>query len=330
MKILHLTFHNGPTMDLKYISNELNVNIQTKFFDDGTNGKYNIGFDRAKNYWDKHKEYFKKFDMIITSDTAPLSRIFLQHNWPKKLIIWINNRFDYCDVASLDCEFPDKHYYDLIREAINKNNVSIYGYTKFENFYCKNIRNIDVGDKVIKPIGLQVNLSSKKTKLNNKSDFIFVGSYHNDNIMIKLKYKLIELGLSVYNGRYFGPLDLKEFKCVVHIPYAWSNYAIFESFHYGIVYLIPSSRFFKELKQSKNFFWSPPYKDKYLELSEWYDPEYKDIFVYFDSWEELKSLSKNFNFKEHQEKLIEFSKKHKEKYLDMWKKEFSKINDNIK
>ena len=28
-------------------------------FDDGTNGKYNIGKERAQLYWDKHKDYFK-------------------------------------------------------------------------------------------------------------------------------------------------------------------------------------------------------------------------------------------------------------------------------
>ena len=91
MNYLHISFHKGCHNDLQYISNKLNVNIEFMEFNDGTKGKYNIGHDRAKKYWDKHKEYFNRFDGIITSDTAPISRVFLQNNWTKKLIIWIKS-----------------------------------------------------------------------------------------------------------------------------------------------------------------------------------------------------------------------------------------------
>ena len=69
------------------------------------NAVYNIGHQRAETVWNRHKDYFDKFDVIVTSDTAPLSRIFLQNGWRKPLIIWVCNRFDYCDYASLDLVF---------------------------------------------------------------------------------------------------------------------------------------------------------------------------------------------------------------------------------
>ena len=148
-KILHISFHLGCHNDLVYIGKELDLDIKFLEFTDGTPGKYNIGHDRAEKYWNKHKDYFNKFDVIITSDTAPIARVFLQSNWSKKLIIWINNRFDYHDAASLDCDFPDKEYYELFKKATTMPNVTIAGYTAFENHYCNEWRQINIGDLII-------------------------------------------------------------------------------------------------------------------------------------------------------------------------------------
>jgi hypothetical protein len=331
MRILHISFHLGAHNDITFMINELNKNvlneqtdkIQLSFmeFTDGTKGKYNIGHDRAEKFWNKHKNYLNRFDLIITSDTAPISRVFLQNNYKGKLIIWINNRFDYCDQATNDCNFPDPEYYDLIREALNKDNVKIIGYTAFENFYCKNIRNIDIGNNIIKPIGCISNVyeNNNLTKLENKNNTFFIGPYHNDNIMINLSEKLKELKIPVYNGRFNGPLDLAEFKGVVHIPYAWSNYSLFEGIQSGIIYFIPSKEFLIELKKDKDFFWSPPYSDDNLELSEWYNEENKDIFIYFRNWDDLLIKIYTTNYDKKRKYLKEFGEEHKNKMLKLWK-----------
>ena len=103
-KALHLTFHKGCESELATISEALSIELQTWFipdlpvhFLDGVahgNALYNIGHERAERIWNLHKEYFEQFDVIITSDTAPLARIFLQNGFKKPLIIWICNRFD--------------------------------------------------------------------------------------------------------------------------------------------------------------------------------------------------------------------------------------------
>jgi len=328
MRILHISFHTGCHNDITYIVSELNKNRENKIklsfmeFNDGTKGKYNVGHDRAENYYNKHKEYFNNFDLIITSDTAPISRVFLQNNWDKKLIIWINNRFDYCDEATNDCNFPDKHYYELFREATTKDNIKIIGYTEFENFYCKNIRNINIGDKVIKPIGCNSNIyyNSITNIIDNKSKTFFVGSYHNDNIMINLSKKLKELNIIHFNGRFNGPKDLIGFKGVIHIPYAWSNYSLFEGIQNKIVYFIPSREFFMKLKKDRDFFWSPPYRDDNLELSEWYNDINKECFVYFNDWDDLKIKTLTINYNKKKEYLKQFGLIHKDKMLKLWSK----------
>lgn len=322
MNILHISFHKGCQNDIEYICNKLGHNLKFMEFDDGettTNAKYNISHERASKCWNKYKDYFNSFDIIITSDTCPISRVFLQHNYEKKLIIWICNRFDYYDSESLDCNFPDEEYYNLIKNAKTKKNIVIAGYTQFENYYAKNIKNIDIGDLIIKPIGKisKIYDNLNKTILNNKKNLYVVPQYHNETIMMNLSEKLKELNILNYNGRYNGPLDLQEFKGVIHIPYAWSNLALFESIHLGIQYFIPSINFLCEIKKDKNFWFQPPFNVDMLNLSEWYSTDNQEIFVYFDSWEDLIY---KINIDRDKEILINFGKNHETKYLNMWEK----------
>lgn len=327
MKILHISFHKGCQNDIEYVCKELHQELNFMEFDDGktrTCAKYNIGHDRANDCWNKYKDYFNKFDIIITSDTAPISRVFLQNYFEKRLIIWVCNRFDYYDAASLDCKFPDQEYYDLIKSVKNRKNVTIMGYTPFENYYAKNIRNVDIGELVIKPIGKVSDTYSNfiETKIENKQNTFFVPPYHNDTIMMNLSKKLTEIGILNYNSRYNGPLDLLNFKGVIHIPYAWSNLAFFEAIQLGIVYFIPSKNFLFDLTKDKDFFWSPPFKSNVLELSEWYNPEHKNILVYFDSWDDLLNKTKNIDYNYIRLNMKQFTINHTNKYIDEWKKLF--------
>lgn len=328
MKLLHLSFHKGCQNDIDYVCNNLNIELSFMEFDDGetkNNSKYNIGHKRAEKCWNKYKDYFNTFDGVIVSDTTPISRVFLQNNYKKKLIIWVCNRFDYFDSEHLDCDFPDKEYYNLIKNVKNRKNTFIMGYTPFENFYAKNIKKIDIGNDIIKPIGKVSSLYNnfEETNKENKSNQYFVPPYHNDNIMIKLSEKLNELNIPNYSGKYNGPLDLQRYKGIIHIPYAWSNLALFENLQLGIIYFIPSKKFLLELKKNyKRFFWSRPFREDVIELSEWYLPEHNELFVYFDSWNDLKNKTNTINYSEKKEKIINFSQKHEKKILEKWKKIF--------
>ena len=322
MKILHLSFHQGCQNDIQYISEKLGFELEFMTFTDGVtknNEIYNITKERAQIAWDNYKDYYNKFDCIITSDTAPICRVFLQNNWSKKLIIWICNRFDYCHGSNSG--FPDEGYYELIRSVKNRKNVEIIGYTDFENYYANYIRNCDIGFNIIKPIGvLSINNQNyTSTIVENKEETFFVGPYHNDNIMMDLASKLKELNIPVYQGRYNGPKDLSEFKGIVHIPYAWSNLALFEAINLGIIYFIPSFEFFKELKKNKDFFWSPPYREEVLGLSEWYNSFYKDVIIYFDSYSDLIDKTKNINYIDKKNKMRKLGEKFKKNKLEKWK-----------
>ena len=228
LKVLHISFHKGCQNDIEYLSKKLNFNLTFMEYDDNNLSKgldkYNVTHEKALASWNKHKDYYNSFDIIITSDTSPISRIFLQNNFQKKLIIWICNRFDYANQPEAEqVGFPDKEYYDLINDVKNRPNVSIIGYTPFENYYANHIRKLDIGNECIKPIGQIGDIYSvyKSTIIENKKSTFIIGPYHNDNLMMDLKSKVESLGIKVFNGRYNGPKDLAEFAGVIHIPYAW-------------------------------------------------------------------------------------------------------------
>ncbi len=332
LKVLHISFHTGCQNDLEYLSKKLNFKLEfISYSDDTVKGGdiYNITHERALNNWNKNKDYYNSFDIIITSDTAPLSRIFLQNNFKKKLIIWICNRFDYAhqpDAKKIG--FPDKEYYDLIKNVKNRKNVSIIGYTPFENYYANNIKKLDIGNEFIKPIGQIGNVYNTYTStiVENKENTFIIGPYHNDNRMMDLKSKVKSLGIKVFNGRYNGPKDLSEFAGVIHIPYAWSNLAFFEALQLEILLFIPSIKFLKffihtniDGLKKDSFFWSPPLREEVLHLSEWYCEDFKDVLIYFDSWDDLKYKINNLDYKAHKKKLRIIGDIHERNMLDKWK-----------
>jgi len=331
LKVLHISFHKGCQNDIEYISKKLNFNLTFMEYDDGISigdEKYNISYEKALNSWNIHKDYYNSFDIIITSDTAPISRIFLQNNFEKKLIIWICNRFDYAHQPDAEkVGFPDKEYYDLINDVKNRNNVSIIGYTPFENYYVNNIKNLSIGNECIKPIGKigEVYKNYISTIVENKDKTFIIGPYHNDNLMMNLKEKVESLDIKVFNGRYNGPKDLAEFAGVIHIPYAWSNLALFEAIQLQIPFFIPSLEFIKYLihtneNKKDSFFWSPPLREEVLYLSEWYCEEFKQVFIYFDSWIDLKNRVETLDFIKHKKLLKNIGIKHEKDMLEKWSK----------
>ena len=332
MKVLHLSFHTGCQNDIQYICDKLNIDLTFETFTDGItkgNDIYNVTHERAKIAWDNYKDFYNKFDCIITSDTTPISRVFLQNNWEKKLIIWICNRFDYAHLPdAIKVRFPDKEYYSLINDAKNRSNVTIIGYTPFENFYANIIRKLEIGNNYIKPIGKSIEVYNTNTFVNvdNKKNTFFIGTYHNDNLMMDLKLKIESLGIKVFNGRYNNPKDLSEFLGVIHIPYAWSNLALFEAIQYGIIYFIPSLTFLKYLINTnidglkKNiFFWSHPMVESKLDISEWYCKDFQDAFIYFDSWDDLKKKINELDFNKQKIILKNIADKHEKENLEKWK-----------
>jgi len=339
LRILHLTFHRSCLNEIESIAKELGLDVEhcfvpdlpPKYFDGVTQGNalYNIDHERAERIWNKHKRLFEDFDAVLVSDTAPLSRIFLQNQWKKPLIIWICNRFDYYDGASLDCHFPDQEYYELFKSAAKQENVTIIAYTAFEHYYAKS-KGIDTGNLIITPCCPKIKQAAQSSipASIEKENTFFLPPYHNEKYFMDFSTFCTQLGIRNYCGRYNGAADLQQFKGIIHLPYTWSSFAFFEMMQLGIPYFVPTIRFFEECAHQGNYFHpnlGTLLEKKLYGLSEWYSSEHQDLITYFDSWEDLKIKIRQADFSKLREKIHSFAAEHKEQMLDRWRGVFANI-----
>jgi hypothetical protein len=331
LKILHLALHKGCLNDFEQVAKELSVDVTSWFiqsdparFDEYARGNaiYNIGFERANRVWKKHKDYFNQFDVIMTSDTAPLSRIFLQNGWQKPLIIWICNRFDYFDRESLDCNFPDTHYYDLIRNAAYAPNVKIISYTPYEYHYAA-AKGVQIGTRTIKPIGClptstdHTFKSAIPTTIDQGNSLFLYPRLEAMQIEF-VQQQCLQHGITTYSDVYNGPEDLKNFKGILYFPYQWSNLALFENIQYGFIHFVPSKLFIQKYHHSIRSIGD--YHN--MHLCEWYCDEFKDLFVYFDSWDDLAQKIKTTDYKTLSTKIKIRAQAHRKEMLIRWKHVF--------
>ncbi len=228
MKILHLTFHRSPQYDLEYICQKFNFDLETLYFHDYASNiykpnRYKVTEERAEAWWRDKKDYYQSFDLIITSDTAALSRIFLRHidELRPRLIVWICDRFDYAIEA-------DKQYPLLLNSLVQERKLRLIPNTEIERIYCKQ-RGVTVVEAVIRPLGHRLPgremLSPQGVALMEEGDYetgFYISMYHNETKFINLHRHCSKLGLKTVHGVHRGADSLKRFKAIIHIPYAWS------------------------------------------------------------------------------------------------------------
>jgi len=331
-KVLHMTFHDGCKRDFEDVAQELGINLTTwyvqalpKDFWEGFsagNEIYNVGPRRAQRIWNLHKEFFDQFDLIVTSDTVPLSRIFLQNGWKKPQIIWICNRFDYAHGRGVEEQFPDRGYYELIRQATQQKNVRFVAYTPFEHEYMRR-KGFEAGTRTIKPVGRKEMMipdlkSGIPTEINPEESF-FIFPRLDRHQIDRVKQECIRVGIQTWSGVYNGPEDLKQFKGVLFFPYAFSNLALFENLQRGIIHFVPTQRFLTQLGLIREGMHGN------LQWSEWYFTEYADCLVYFDSWADLKQKVQTIDYAAMRQTIRKLGKLHRQKMLDEWKTLFNEL-----
>jgi hypothetical protein len=271
MKILAIGFHAGALKSLEHIICNIDTwCVSAKEF------PYNMTHDSALALWSKYKEKFNKYDVIITSDTTPLCRIFIEGGYRGKLIIWICNRFDYADGSF---RFG-KEYYNLLRRASFDPSVRMASYSKYDKLYAS--REDIIIDEVIKPTFMPV--------FNSPDGVYYIPDYQN-NYTFDLGSKL---PFQHKSGRH-EEHELKDFYAIVHLPYHWQGVAEQKALQYCIPYYVPSKKlFFNLLATNKYWFQNKVDCYKYIDLCNFYDKDNKAVF-YFDSLDDIKPLSVDRN-----------------------------------
>jgi hypothetical protein len=350
LKLLHLGFHKGCIDDFTYVAQQLGIDL-TSWFIIGSKesarrfyGKdfdlniYNIRHEDADRIWHIHKDYFESFDAIMTSDTVPLARIFLQNGWSKPLIIWVCNRFDLRAGYDKQWVFPDTGYYNLMRTACSMPNVHIASYTPYEQEYAAT-KSVILPSLVIKPVGLtptriDPSKGSCIPATIHKSTTLFLAprffkQQHADFVI----RNCLNHDIPVYYGKYNGPDDLIGFKGIIHFPYQASVLSLFENIHRGLTYFIPSETFVAQILKEQGdiipHFWQSGLlgQEHAPEFwhSEFYRPEHKELFVYFDSWQDLKNKIETTNYAVRQTEIKAFGVRHAQAMLARWNELFKKV-----
>lgn len=295
---LHITLSEQCKKEFEEVAQILGINLTSWFvqelerlkgngFWEGSyvgNEIYNVGPRRAKRVWDKHKDFFNKFDVIITSDTMPLSRIFLQNGWKKPLIMWVCNRFDYSHPGGGEDAFPDMAYYESIRKAATMPNVRIVSYTPYERLYAQR-SGIEFPDVCIKPIGVKIaSCRSVIPPHVEKKETVFIYPTLLESAHKYVSESCRSYGIKTYTGAHNGALDLMDFKGVLYFPYQWSDVVLFEGLQEGVIFFVPSKKF---VHDNQHIIRAPALAD--LDMCEWYAHGNASCIVYFDSWQDLKN-----------------------------------------
>ena len=319
MKLLHLTFHRGCELEIEYVFKKLGHEITAMKFDTGYNEINEFTQLRAQNFWEKNKDYFNTFDGIITSYPTSLSRIFLQNDWSKLLIIWVCNRFDY----GIQEECMDPGFYNLLRSTKDRKNVYIFGNSFIENIYSTHAKNVDIGNFIIKPLGKTIKTDFMyKTYSDEETNVFYVPPGKNETHLLNLSKKLDKLDIQTICERFNeNMIELLGYKGVICIPYSWSSIAFFERLQLGIVTFVPSERFLIELFNEGEYWFEPPFniqQTELLKITEWYAQEHRNFMVYFDSWNDLKIKIKNTNYKDKTISILNYAKMHEKETLERW------------
>jgi hypothetical protein len=306
MNILHISHHLGCMRDHAYVYEKLGFDYTFWKF---PKGLFKISKEIADRLWNERKEYFNEFDYIVTSDTAPLSRIFMENigELKPKVVVWICNRFDY----SME---SDGSFYELFQKVAleHREKFKIVPYSDFEHCWC-NCKGVKLSLDTITPIGIEKreldqhidglqelcsgyvddgNAKQHYKDVDELRDRIFIPIYGNDNAFFPLKNICETNNIPYFNGGYEHPEDLKVCKGLVTFPDAFSKLIAFETIQNEVIVFLPSEQFLIQLHPTTNnntrYWFNNPlgYLNKEtIKFCEWY--RYKECRVYFDSIEDM-------------------------------------------
>ena len=201
----------------------------------------------------------------------------------------------------------------MLRSIEFRPNVTIISNTLVEIYYA-NSKNVSLGTRIIKPVGKKL----YHKECYDISNIFRVPRYHNETIMMNLSKKLNDMGIPSTDDRFLDG-EYEKTKGVICIPYAYLTWALFESFAHGVIYFVPSFEFLLEISKTPNFWFQPPFSPETLRMSEWYNDDHKDLFVYYNSWEDLKYKTENLDYTKQKKKINDFYKIHEENTLRQWK-----------
>jgi hypothetical protein len=291
-KCVHMTNHPGTRENMIQVCRHLSFsleNIPCLF-------PLYISKEHADELWEEFgKDIVEDYDTLIFTDTCMYARPFLQHidDHSCDIVIYVTNRFDWGIWGN-----RDESFYQLYREMSLHPRVRFTADNRYDYFYAQYKSQIfflqkdiirltplldssprDDGMATLTTTTPPTPPTTTPTTTTDHSHKLFF--YNRGNKIDKYKNELDKYGVAydVFGegfGRYRDTNHILEYTGFLHLPYQTNIQSLWENLGAGIVYFIPSLRFFRELIQTQDsYYWEeknrePELREKNIELTEWY------------------------------------------------------------
>lgn len=274
-----------------------------------------ISREEANRIWDKTtSKLCQEYDVIIVSDTIAQARSFLQNQCSKRMILRITNRYDWQ-------LWDDPLWHTLMNGSIQRPNVWIVPNNYFEIWYARTLRHIwssqsldDSRRQVLVLRGLLPSRSIQSIQVKNSTgheclplspSLVNLVDSHHDHFILLPKLTEMTIPHQVLVPRNYCGAQALQNRILIHLPYQSSTMALWENLAQGVVYLLPSQRFYTQeiLPQRMCCLWPRDYdrldpieRETFLEYTDWYHPKYQHLFLNFESWTHLELLIQSLRF----------------------------------
>ncbi|KAI8620638.1 hypothetical protein BC830DRAFT_470071 [Chytriomyces sp. MP71] len=243
-------------------------------------------------------------DVVIVSDTVPDARPFLQSLLRKdpaqhcsaKIIIEATNRIDY------DIKKDIGHYHSLLWNVTNLYSSSSTKHSQRVFWTANNpLEPMDMAREslaapewwLLRSTGVT---SVPEEPVSETDRNLCLFKPHKTAVNAHEKIKSLNLPIKEVAGHgYGGPKTAAKYRCFIEIPYQVSVMKLYENLLEGVVMLVPSQRFFRELVENRTIVFMYWHKlllagDDWASYMDYYHPDLAPYLYYFDSWEHLQTL----------------------------------------
>lgn len=221
-------------------------------------------------------------------------------------------------------------FLELLRQPYGSS-VSFVSNSKFESLFAES-----KGVKAFSRVTIRPMLPEAGSFNGEQRSVFWVAAKENEK-RVDLARIAKNFGLQVESSgvHWGGPWGLRQFIGLLHIPYAPSTMSMYENLSVGLVYLIPSARFWLHLDVyvTPLHFQLEPWmlllnSTRAILASEWYCPENQHLFLYFDSWVDLARIAKDTEMIKRQGEVVsKWAAKEQNYARNAWKKLFEPYQD---
>ncbi|KAJ3071356.1 hypothetical protein HDU98_005452 [Podochytrium sp. JEL0797] len=294
-RILYYNRHSACHANMVQVTSRLNLTFET--FNPGFLGGLGMKGERANDIINDGlvKVLCAVADVIIVADTMPDARPLFQslarenkaERCKANIVLELTTRFDW--------GIPDgQEYYKLNWKLAHMNPKNLFWVTNnaFEPLDLSYEALATPKFRMLRPTG-HSQLDAQEIP---ESDKLLALCREEEHSAIFAIMRRMNIPFKHVNGGYGGPKTLAKYKAFIEFPYQVSTMKLYENLAAGVVMLVPSKDFFRELIEKDLHSFGPWDKisragpDTWHLHMDYYHPDLSPYIYYFTSFDHLHAL----------------------------------------